>query len=75
MSGALSELSNGYMKYYKHFRDDPHSEFEDEALKVAAALLDKDLSDAVELAESHDLSLPIAKLLSHAGAKVFPAGR
>lgn len=74
MSGALSELSGGYMKYYKHFRDDPHSEYEDEALKVAAALLDKDLTDAVELAESHDLSLPIARLLSHAGAKVFPTG-
>lgn len=73
-SGALSELSAGYMSYYKHFRDDPHSEFEDEALKVAAALLDKDLTDAVELAESLGISLPVARLLSHSGAKVFPQG-
>jgi 3-hydroxyisobutyrate dehydrogenase-like beta-hydroxyacid dehydrogenase len=74
LSGAISDLSAGYLQYYKHFRDDPHSEFEDEALKVAAALLDKDLSDAVALAESFGLSLPVASLLSHAGAKVFPAG-
>jgi 3-hydroxyisobutyrate dehydrogenase-like beta-hydroxyacid dehydrogenase len=73
MSGALSELSGGYMQYYKHFRDDPHSDYEDNALRVAAALLNKDLTDAVELAESFGLSLPVASLLSHAGAKVFPA--
>ncbi len=73
-SGALSELSAGYMQYYKHFRDDPHTEYEDEALKVAAALLHKDLTDAVQLGESVGLSLPIAGLLSDAGAKVFPTG-
>lgn len=74
MSGALSELSAGYLQYYKHFRDDPHTAYEDEALAVAAALLHKDLSDAVELAQSHGIALPIARLLSDAGAKVFPHG-
>lgn len=71
-SGALSDLGAMYMQYYKHFRDDPHTAGEDEALRVAAALLEKDLSDAVALAESCGTSLPVARLLSHAGAKVFP---
>jgi 3-hydroxyisobutyrate dehydrogenase-like beta-hydroxyacid dehydrogenase len=72
-SGALSDLSAMYMRYYKHFRDDPHTASEDEALHVAAALLDKDLGDAVSLAESHGVALPVASLLSHSGARVFPA--
>ncbi len=72
-SGALSDLSAMYMRYYKHFRDDPHTASEDEALHVAAALLDKDLGDAVSLAETHGVDLPVASLLSHSGARVFPA--
>lgn len=71
-SGALSNLSATYVQYYKHFRDNPHTGYEDDALRVAAALLEKDLGDAVRLAESSGISLPVADLLSHAGAKVFP---
>lgn len=71
-SGALSDLGAMYVQYYKHFRDDPRTAYEDEALHVAAALLEKDLSDAVTLAESCGTSLPVADLLSHSGAKVFP---
>ena len=71
-SGALSELSAMFVKYYKHFRDDPRTEYEDEALRVAANLLEKDLGDAVALAKSRDISIPVASLLSTAGARVFP---
>jgi 3-hydroxyisobutyrate dehydrogenase-like beta-hydroxyacid dehydrogenase len=72
MSGALSGLSATYIEYYKHFRDDTRTEYEDKALRVAAALLEKDLGDAVRLAESSGISLPVASLLSHAGGKIFP---
>lgn len=72
-SGALSELSAFHIPYYKHFRDDPHQPKEDEALRVAAALLEKDLGDAVALGKSLGVDLPVARLLSHAGSKVFPA--
>jgi 3-hydroxyisobutyrate dehydrogenase-like beta-hydroxyacid dehydrogenase len=73
-SGALSELSAFHIPYYKHFRDDPHEKREDEMLHVAAALLEKDLGDAVALAADLGVDLPVAKLLSHAGSKIFPAG-
>jgi 3-hydroxyisobutyrate dehydrogenase len=71
-SGALSELSAFTLPFYKHFRDDPHTTSEDEALHVAAALLDKDLSDAVALGRTCGVSLPVAELLSHSGEKIFP---
>jgi 3-hydroxyisobutyrate dehydrogenase-like beta-hydroxyacid dehydrogenase len=71
-SGALSELSAFTLPFYKHFRDDPHTPDEDEALHVAAALLNKDLSDAVELGKAFGVSLPVAQLLSHSGDKIFP---
>jgi 2-hydroxy-3-oxopropionate reductase len=70
-SGALSELSAFHIPFYKHFRDDPHAADEDEKLSVAAALLEKDLTDAVELAESLGVALPVARLLSHSGASIF----
>jgi hypothetical protein len=41
-------------------------------LRVAAALLEKDLADAVSLASDLGVDLPVARLLSHAGSKVFP---
>lgn len=72
-SGALSELSAFTLPFYKHLRDDPHTADEDEMLHVAAALLDKDLSDAVELAGELGVALPVARLLSHSGDKIFPA--
>lgn len=71
-SGALSELGAMYVQYFKHFRDDPRTAYEDGALHVAARLLEKDLGDAVALAESCGISLPVASLLSRDGAKVFP---
>jgi 3-hydroxyisobutyrate dehydrogenase-like beta-hydroxyacid dehydrogenase len=71
-SGALSELSAFALPFYKHFRDDPHAPDEDEVLRVTAALVDKDLADAVELAQSHGLTLPVAQLLSHSGTRIFP---
>lgn len=74
-SGALSDLSAFTLPFYKHFRDDPHTPGEDEALHVAAALLEKDLSDAVALGQSSGVSLPVAKLLSHSGEKIFPFGK
>ena len=49
-SGALSDLTAFTLPFYRHFRDDPHAPEEDEVLRVTAALVDKDLSDAVELA-------------------------
>ena len=70
-SGALSELSAFTLPFYKHFRDDPHAPDEDEKLRVAAALLDKDLTDAVALGNTLGIELPVAQLLSHAGAKIF----
>lgn len=70
-SGAVSVMSGAHIPFYKHFRDDPHAASEDEILRVAAALLDKDLADAVALAETHGVDAPIARLLCHAGAQVF----
>jgi 3-hydroxyisobutyrate dehydrogenase-like beta-hydroxyacid dehydrogenase len=74
-SGALSELSAFHIPFYKHFRDDPHAAEEDEKLRVAAALLEKDLSDAVALAETLGVALPVARLLSHSGSKIFQVER
>ncbi len=72
-SGALSELSAMHHQFYKHRRDEAHIAAEDEVVSVAAALVDKDLSDAVALAESHGVALPVARLLSHSGATIFRA--
>jgi 3-hydroxyisobutyrate dehydrogenase-like beta-hydroxyacid dehydrogenase len=74
-SGALSDLSTFTLPFYKHFRDDPHAPDEDEVLHVAAALVDKDLADAVKLGETHGLVLPVAQLLSHSGTRIFPVDR
>lgn len=71
-SGAMSDLSAFTLPFYKHFRDEPHTVDEDEALQVAAALLNKDLSDAVALGRSYGVSLPVAELLSRSGDKIFP---
>ena len=71
-SGALSELSAFHIGYYKHFRDEPHAASEDDMLRVAAALLEKDLGDAVALSQTLGVDLPVARLLCHAGSKVFP---
>jgi len=71
-SGALSDLSAFHLPFYRHLRDDPHTASEDEMLKVAAKLLDKDLGDAVSLAKTCGVSLPVAQLLSHSGEKIFP---
>jgi 3-hydroxyisobutyrate dehydrogenase len=73
-SGALSTLSEFHIPYYKHFRDEPHAPSEDEVLRIAAALAEKDLGDAVALGEEHGLDLPVARLLSHEGKRMFPAG-
>jgi len=70
-SGALSDLSGFHLSYYTHLRDDPHSDYEERMLHIAAQLLEKDLADALTLADSHGLTLPIARLLSHSGGKVF----
>ena len=74
-SGALSALSAFVLPFYKHFRDDPHGADEDEQLRVAAALLEKDLADAVALAAAHNVDVPVARLLSHFGAEIFPVSR
>ena len=74
-SGALSDLSAFSLPFYKHFRDDPHAPDEDEILRVTSALVDKDLTDAVKLAQAHGLTLPVAQLLSHSGTRIFPVGR
>jgi 3-hydroxyisobutyrate dehydrogenase-like beta-hydroxyacid dehydrogenase len=74
-SGALSELSAFTVPFYKHFRDDPHAPDEDELLRTGAALLDKDLSDAVALGELYGVDVPVARLLSHAGDRIFMVER
>ena len=74
-SGALSELSAFTLPFYKHFRDDPHGADEDEILRVAAALLEKDLADAVALAALHGVDVPVARLLSHFGDAIFQVKR
>jgi 3-hydroxyisobutyrate dehydrogenase-like beta-hydroxyacid dehydrogenase len=74
-SGALSKLSSFHLPFYKHFRDDPHAPEEDEIIRVAAANVDKDLADAIALAESHDVAVPVARLLSHSGETIFQVKR
>ena len=74
-SGALSQLSAFTLPFYTHFRDDPHGADEDEILRVAAALLEKDLADAVALAAAHDVDVPVARLLSHFGDAIFQVNR
>lgn len=71
-SGALSDLSAFHLPFYKHLRDDPHTANENEMLQVAGALLEKDLSDAINLGQSCGVSLPVAELLCHHGGKIFP---
>jgi 3-hydroxyisobutyrate dehydrogenase-like beta-hydroxyacid dehydrogenase len=70
-SGALSDLIAFTVPFYKHFRDDPHAPDEDQILGVVAALVDKDLGDAIKLGEAHGLTLPVAQLLSHSGSRIF----
>lgn len=70
-SGALSDLIAFTVPFYKHFRDDPHVPDEDQILSVVAALVDKDLTDAIKLGEAHGLTLPVAQLLSHSGTRIF----
>jgi len=74
-SGALSRLSEFTLPFYEHFRDDPHSPDEDEALRVAAALLEKDLADAIALAATHGVEVPVARLLAHSGDAIFQVNR
>jgi 3-hydroxyisobutyrate dehydrogenase-like beta-hydroxyacid dehydrogenase len=74
-SGALSELSAFTAPFYKHFRDDPHDPAEDELLHTGAALLEKDLGDAVALGELYGVDVPVARLLSHAGDRIFLVDR
>jgi 3-hydroxyisobutyrate dehydrogenase-like beta-hydroxyacid dehydrogenase len=74
-SGALSELSEFTLPFYEHFRDDPHSADEDEVLRVAAALLEKDLADAVALAATHGVDVPVARLLARSGDAIFQVHR
>ena len=74
-SGALSDLSAFTLPYFKHFRENPPTEFVDEALKVAAQLQQKDLGDAVFLAGEHGVDMPIARLLSHSRDAIFQSGR
>jgi 3-hydroxyisobutyrate dehydrogenase-like beta-hydroxyacid dehydrogenase len=70
-SGALSELSAFTVPFYKHLRDDPHAPDEDDLLHTGAALLEKDLGDAVALGELYGVDVPVARLLSHAGDRIF----
>jgi 3-hydroxyisobutyrate dehydrogenase-like beta-hydroxyacid dehydrogenase len=70
-SGALSELSAFYLPFYKQLRDEPHATDEEEVIRVAAALLEKDLADAIALADAHHVPVPLARLLSHSGRSIF----
>jgi 3-hydroxyisobutyrate dehydrogenase len=72
-SGALSDLVAFTLPFYRHFRDEPHMPSEDEALRVAAKLLEKDLTDAVQFGREHGVPLPVAELLESFGQHVFPA--
>jgi 3-hydroxyisobutyrate dehydrogenase-like beta-hydroxyacid dehydrogenase len=71
-SGALGDLAAFAMPFYRHARDDPHGPGEDEMLRGAAELLEKDLADAVDLGRHHGVDLPVARLLRHSGATIFP---
>ncbi len=70
-SGALSELSGFYLPFYKQLRDEPHAAAEEEIIRVSTTLLEKDLADAIALAELHDVAVPLARLLSHSGKAMF----
>lgn len=70
-SGAISELALFTAPFYRHFHDDPHAPEEDELLRTGAALLEKDLSDAVALGETYGVDVPVARLLTHAGNRIF----
>lgn len=70
-SGALSKLSAFFMPHYQHRRDHPHNKDEDALLQVAAALVEKDLGDAAQLAREHGINLPVAELVSGFGSKIF----
>ncbi len=74
-SGALSDLSAMHHELLGPGRDGPVIPNQDEALRVAAALVDKDLSDAVELARDSGVDLPVAQLLSHSGEMIFGVQR
>lgn len=74
-SGALSSLSAFFMPHYQHRRDDPHTDEEDALLEGAAALVQKDLSDASELAKAYGIDLPVAELISGFGSKIFQTGK
>ena len=71
-SGAMSRLSALFIPNYQSRRNIHGKTDDDETLRVAAALVEKDLSDALEVARGHDVDLPIAKLISHFGARIFP---
>ena len=70
-SGALSKLSAFFLPRYQSRRNQPHNKDEDALLQVAALLVEKDLSDAAQLAREHDINLPVAELVSGLGSKIF----
>ena len=72
-SGTLSAQSDIYQEIYERRRTEPGDEEEQRYMRANAALLEKDLGIAVDLAARHGVQLPGCALLSTRGAKIYRA--
>ncbi len=70
-SGTLSPQSEVFFDIYERRRLDPGPAAESDTFRTYAALLDKDLRHAVELAAVHGLELPGSRLMSTRGAATY----
>jgi 3-hydroxyisobutyrate dehydrogenase len=70
-SGTLSQQSEVFLDIYERRRLDPGSPAEQATFATYAALSDKDLRHAVEVAAAHGLELPGARLAATMGAQFY----
>ena len=70
-SETLSPQSEVFLDIYERRRLDPGAPAEQAVFATYAALSDKDLRHAVEVAAAHGLDLPGARLASTMGAQFY----
>ncbi len=73
-TGTLSPQSEIYLEIFERRRHDQGDGRETEYLRTSAAVLEKDLRIAVELAAAHGLALPGSALVAPRGLEVYRVG-
>jgi 3-hydroxyisobutyrate dehydrogenase-like beta-hydroxyacid dehydrogenase len=71
VSGTLSPQQELFLAIYERRRRGEVDDVEDEIMQISAAILDKDLDDALAVAENHGVRLPVAERLAGMGDDVY----